>query len=328
MTMRVSVPLITKTMKVLESHDFSVVKKKLSSTYDMDDVVLIIEELKRFLALKVFENDHNAEKLSPSYIVDQAWHSLILDPLSYCLLCQKLSNNKTDPVDYIIGHNQHGGGDNSLQKKRYKANLKLYKEYFDIDAPDMIWPTNENPVTNQLTQMNERKRLRTSSSSSPSSNSFGCQTDADLDEIEDDIPWCAVSLAWQQTDENNYKLNGDTLKAVTSNEMEYIELFIKTHGECDYLIKVKPSTPAIAIFELVAKFLNNNGTGVKKPSHIMTVNTFCFFYNDHLIKVSDFSFRDGIEMKGSELDVKNLTCSQLNLQSGFIWELRYYMRGC
>ena len=92
-------------------------------------------------------------------------------------------------------------------------------------------------------------------------------------------------LAWQQTDENNYKLNGDTLKAVTSNEMEYIELFIKTHGECDYLIKVKPSTPAIAIFELVAKFLNNNGTGVKKPSHIITVNTICFFYNDHLIKI-------------------------------------------
>ena len=325
--MRVSVPLITKTMKVLESHDFSVVKKKLSSTYDTDDVVLIIEELKRFLALKVFENDMNAEKLSPSYIVDQAWHSLILDPLSYCLLCQKLSNNKTDPLDYIIGHNQHGGGDNS-QKKRYKATLKLYKEYFDIDAPDMIWPTSENLVTNQLTQMNERKRLRTSSSSSSSSNSFGCQTDADLDEMEDDIPWCAVSLAWQQTDEN-YKLNGDTLKAVTSNKMEYIELFIKTHGECDYLIKVKPSTPAIAIFELVAKFLNNNGTGVKKPSHIVTLNAFCFLYIDHLIKVVESTFlgQGGIEIKGSELYVKDLTCSQLNLQSGCIWELRYYQTG-
>ena len=56
----------------------------------------------------------------------------------------------------------------------------------------MIWPTNENLVTNQLTQMNERKRLRTSSSSSSSSpSSFGCQTDADLDEMEDDIGMAA-----------------------------------------------------------------------------------------------------------------------------------------
>jgi hypothetical protein len=30
----------------------------------------------------------------------------------------------------------------------------------------------------------------------------------------------------------------------------------------------------------VAKFLNNNGTGVKKPSHIVTLNAFCFLYID------------------------------------------------
>jgi hypothetical protein len=316
-------------MQVLDSYDFNVVKKQLSNTYDIDDIGLIIDEFKKFLALKVFENDMNAEKLSPSAVIDQAWHSLLLDPLSYCLLCQKLSNNKTDPLDYIIGHNQHGGG--SGQKTRYKATLKLYKEYFDTDAPDMIWPNpNENLATNQLTQMNERKRLRTSSSSqSPSSNSFGCQTDAEIDEIEDDLPWCAVSLAWQQTDEN-YKLNGDTLKAVTSNEKEYNELFIKTHGECDYLIKVKPSTPALAIFELVSKFLNNNGTGVKKPSHIVSVNSFCFCFNDHLIRVSDSPFlvRGGIDCKSSERDVKDLTCSQLNIQNGSIWEVRYFQTAC
>ena len=43
-------------MRVLESHDFSVVKKQLSHNYSStDDIDLIIEELKRFLALKVFE---------------------------------------------------------------------------------------------------------------------------------------------------------------------------------------------------------------------------------------------------------------------------------
>ena len=73
----------------------------------------------------------------------------------------------------------------------------------------MIWPHNALSLVNQITPMNERKRLRSSSSSSPSTSSLGCQTDADLDNLDDDIlPWCAISLAWQETD-SSYALNGD-----------------------------------------------------------------------------------------------------------------------
>jgi len=77
-------------MQVLDSYDFNVVKKQLSNTYDIDDIGLIIDEFKKFLALKVFENDMNAEKLSPSAVIDQAWHSLILVVLLVLALLDRL----------------------------------------------------------------------------------------------------------------------------------------------------------------------------------------------------------------------------------------------
>lgn len=316
--MKVSIPLITNTMKVLESYDYSTVKKTLSNNYDNnDDIESIIEELKRFLALKVFEKDFNADILTPSHIIDEAWHSLILDPLSYTLLCQQLSNNKSDPKEYIINHNQHGGDDIKNNKKRYEKTLMLYKEYFGQAPPLMIWPTNS--TINRITPMKERKRLRTSATETLSkSNSFGCQVDADLDDFEygyEELPWLAVSLAWQETD-SKYELNGDVLKTTESKDMEYIELFIKTHAECDYLIKVLSTTSILAIHELICRLLNT----VAADSNIGMQLT-----NKRLGNFNINSFN--ISFKGNLLNKQKL-CENYDFHNGDILEVLLVYLGC
>ena len=353
--MRVSIPLITKTMSVLEEYDYTIVKRQLSKNYsNNDDIDLIIDELKKFIALKIFEKDYNCILLSPSYIIDEAWHSLILDPLSYCILCQKLSNNKTNPNEYIIGHNQHGSNDKN-QMTRYNYTLKLYKEYFDSDPPEMIWPKNNTTtIINNITP-NDRKRLRSSLSSSSSTsqlaNNFSCQTDSDINDNYDDdddiLPYCSISLSWQQTD-NKYNLNSDILKVISNskskssnnnsnNTKEYTELFIKTHSECDYLIKVLPSTPVITIFELVTRLLNNIDINIKlKKVNTISINSICFKYNDTIFYVNDSfnlvtstsSGTLGIDSACCMTCINDKICKEMNFENGSVLELRFVQLAC
>jgi len=84
-------------------------------------------ELFRFLFLNAAEPE-----VSPSGLVDQAWHTLLLDPLFYVQVCRVLLRRPGAHayVEGIIGHDSLAGEDNAAQKKRYETCLQMYRAVF------------------------------------------------------------------------------------------------------------------------------------------------------------------------------------------------------
>lgn len=71
----------------------------------------VLGAYRQFLLLKKIHEDWNAEMFSPCYLVDQMWHSHILDVVNYChdmmLLCGQ-----------VLGHNPDGALDIIAKRKR------------------------------------------------------------------------------------------------------------------------------------------------------------------------------------------------------------------
>ena len=91
------------------------------------------QELKRFLTLKVLDNDLNATILSPSFRVDTAWHELLLRPQDYVAFCTSVLPNQNGQV-LVIGHNPLGGDDED-REERHARTLERYEEVFGEEAP-------------------------------------------------------------------------------------------------------------------------------------------------------------------------------------------------
>ena len=64
----------------------------------------LARELSRFLAIKAHDRDLDYKHFSPSKLVDDAWHVLILQPKKYYTLCMELCGA-------IIDHDPLGGDD-------------------------------------------------------------------------------------------------------------------------------------------------------------------------------------------------------------------------
>ena len=92
-------------------------RKSLCTIEEMSNLPL---ELFRFLYLK---SKHN---VSPSLIVDNAWHCLLLFPAFYQTVCRALLTE-----DVLIDHDPFGGDNVIAQQKRYARCLEMYKSEFN-----------------------------------------------------------------------------------------------------------------------------------------------------------------------------------------------------
>lgn len=88
----------------------------------VDELLL---EVMRFLSLIA----HTTEKLTPSIIVDFAWHELILCTRHYHQLCENTFGR------YI---HHHPGGMEKENKAQYARTLSLYQTYFG-NLPEQYW---------------------------------------------------------------------------------------------------------------------------------------------------------------------------------------------
>lgn len=87
----------------------------------------LLTEVMIFLTLIGREN----QKLSPSLIVDYAWHELILCTRFYQQLCE-------ENFGRYIHH--HPGGEDSENEKQFNHTLKLYRQHFG-KPPSRYWGT-------------------------------------------------------------------------------------------------------------------------------------------------------------------------------------------
>ena len=157
--------------QVLEDVDWTNIKINIKRHHDdmtNNNIDKIIDELKCFLALKVFEADFIGTKLMPSHAIDIAWQQLVLDTQMYSKLCHSLSPKKKN--DYIIHYDpntphssssrsssssssssndkssknnkssrNNKNNSSSSNEEKYENTLKLYEQYFKTKPPTNIW---------------------------------------------------------------------------------------------------------------------------------------------------------------------------------------------
>lgn len=128
----------------LKTFDFSRLKRNLVNNrgFSEQDALALIRELCKLLTLKVLDSDWDADKLSPSYKVDQAWHALLEFPADYLALCALILPAASGRQ--VIDHNPLGAEDVG-RAERFQNTLHRYKDIFGRDAPSELWAeTNHN----------------------------------------------------------------------------------------------------------------------------------------------------------------------------------------
>jgi ubiquitin len=96
------------------------------------DAARIARELVRFLALA---SETAAFSLSPSPLVDEAWHKLILSTEVYPKVCGAIGRGG------LIAHDPLREFDDEREKRqRYERTLAVYASRFMESAPAEIWP--------------------------------------------------------------------------------------------------------------------------------------------------------------------------------------------
>lgn len=93
---------------------------------------LIMRECLKFLFIAgTAEQDQPREKFTPSLIVDEVWHSLILHTQSYALFCQQFYG------DFI--HHHPGGDEQDNLRQLQKTMYALQQHFGPLDST--VWPT-------------------------------------------------------------------------------------------------------------------------------------------------------------------------------------------
>jgi hypothetical protein len=104
-----------------------VLNAKIAKATDLpgDRIPVVFQEVLRFLHLISL----SGERLTPSRIVDDAWHEFILCTRLYADYCQAQFGR-------FIHH--HPGGDETVNRKQFRRTIELYRQYFGPPDP-AIW---------------------------------------------------------------------------------------------------------------------------------------------------------------------------------------------
>lgn len=97
---------------------------------------LLVEEYKKFLVLKVANDDTRIEglKLSPSGPVDEVWHSHMLLPRHYVDVCSILLQRSDAVIEHSVLTAQQ-----PERPVRYATTLELYEKFWG-KPPQKYWP--------------------------------------------------------------------------------------------------------------------------------------------------------------------------------------------
>ena len=130
--------------RIVSDFDFSALVDVLCAKEDFEEDVAneAIIELSRFLTIKALDLDLDATKLSPSGLVDVAWHCFLLTQPLYNQFCDKILPSRVVHPNRVIGHNPLGAEDED-RDNRYTHTLQRYKEVFGIEPPSFYWDDDE-----------------------------------------------------------------------------------------------------------------------------------------------------------------------------------------
>lgn len=94
---------------------------------DKEATERVDEFFDKFIVIKRYLKDYNANICSPSEIIDKVWHIALLFTMKYRLMCG----------DIFIEHNPMS--DVSKNSSRYRKTIETYTKLFKKNPPDNIW---------------------------------------------------------------------------------------------------------------------------------------------------------------------------------------------
>ena len=106
---------------------------------DMPRAAALCRELVRFLALSSAEPEGT---LSPSPLVDVAWHAALLIPRLYHALCVHIRPEGTAAGhDTLVAHDPATALDTVADiRARFERTLAAYEAHYGAPAPEALWP--------------------------------------------------------------------------------------------------------------------------------------------------------------------------------------------
>ena len=151
--------------------DLSFLDQSLSDKLPFVDIFELLQEYKKFLAIKVIAKDATAPiHLSPSALIDKVWHLHILHTAKYRAACSALGA--------FIDHDPEGAlSSDSVRENRLLLATTHYRIIFNYPAPAEFWAlkhevadatvdlTNESDSSDDGRDNRKRKRSRSSDSS-------------------------------------------------------------------------------------------------------------------------------------------------------------------
>lgn len=114
--------LAVQSREILDEHFVLNAKIAKATGLPADRSPVLFQEVLRFLHLISL----SGEKLTPSRVVDDAWHEFILCTRAYADYCQAQFGR-------FIHH--HPGGDEGVNRKQFIRTLELYRQYFGRPDP-------------------------------------------------------------------------------------------------------------------------------------------------------------------------------------------------
>ena len=225
--------------------------------FSKEIITKLLVELRRFLFLKIQLKDYDAKFLSPSSLVDEGWHALMLFPRIYRDLCSELKEITKHAGDGLIDHNPLGGKDEHARRVRILRTLDEYENVYGFTPPSALW--GDRPLS-----LSSSSSLSSSYSSSPSSSRAAVQQDDDVYDGKSKKEEKKKRVLEQQQEEeeeqesSSNKRNNSTTPFLFPSDTECITIRVKC-GYGEMSLKVKRNIQFSKIFNAVAQKL---GIGV------------------------------------------------------------------
>jgi len=128
--------------------DLSLLEPVLSRSLPLVNIPQLLDEYKKFLAIKVIARDTSEPiLLSPSALIEQVWQAHLLSTVSYREACTALGA--------VIHHSHSGGEDGQIvERKRIDLTKSFYLTIFKCSPPNQFWGVNisENKPVGEIKQ--------------------------------------------------------------------------------------------------------------------------------------------------------------------------------
>lgn len=131
---------------------------------DIDLTIPLCTEIARFFQAKIGEGDIATFTLSPSPIVDRAWHIMLMHPRKYVAFCEEICGE-------IIDHS--GIPDKTIDHQQYKDTLVTLKEKYGLEASNKYWPESKAQLSGLFRSAGGSGNSLFGSTGSSGNNLFG-----------------------------------------------------------------------------------------------------------------------------------------------------------